>query len=766
MAESHKACCNSEPVKSIAVPNTGLEADSANNMTTRFRIENMCCPTEEALIRQRLNKETYIHGLAFQLLDRTLIITHEADQEEKINSALREIGFIPTPLEDKSTLPNTHRISTWRIGLLALSGLCAIAAEVIHYTQGENNVAVILLSMVAILSVGIPTYIKGWQALSQFTLNINALMSVAVTGAVAIEQWPEAAMVIFLFTLAEQLETLSLDRARLAIHKLMVLTPDTAEELQDDLSQDDLSQDDLSQDKLSQDNLLQDKKWITKPAKEILIGATIRVKPGDLIPLDGVISKGYSSVNQASITGESIPVEKTLGDKVFAGTLNENGLLEITVQSKANNSTLSKIIHAVEESQGNKAQTQRFVDQFAKIYTPVVFIIALLTATIPPLLFQQAFSDWFYKALVILVIACPCALVISTPVSIISGLAAAARKGILIKGGAFLEAAHRLTDIALDKTGTLTQGKPRIVSIETFNGHNQNQALQLAASLAANSSHPVSQAIHQYFADGNETEGHNQTLRTDETLLSDVKEFKNLTGQGLTGKIGDTTYFLGNLRLLAELNLKDSAIRKRLETLEKAGNTVVFISSTSSIIAIIAVADPVKPNAKKALSALSALHINTTMLTGDNSIAATAIGNQVGITNIQANLLPQQKLDYINQALKDGKIIAMVGDGINDAPAMAKSHIAIAMGAAGSDTALEIADIALMDDDLNKIPALIKLSQKTSTILKQNIALALSIKIIFLGLAFSGNATLWMAVFADMGTSMIVIFNGLRLIRA
>jgi len=712
------SCCDSHKIET-----------PSNSIITRYRIDNLCCPTEEALIRQRLDKENYIYELAFQILDKTLTVTHKAKSEIRITNALTEIGFKPTPFENKSELPDSHSMSKRKIVLLTLSGFTAITAEALHFLNEGNQIWVILLSSIAILSAGIPTYIKGWQAISQFNLNINALMSVAVTGAVLIEQWPEAAMVMFLFAIAEQLEGLSLGRARNAINELMSLTPETAE-------------------------VLIDGHWLTKSAKEIAIDDTIRIKPGDLIPLDGTVLKGNSSVNQAAITGESIAVEKTCGHKVFAGTLNENGLLEVSVQSTASHSTLAKIIRVVEESQGKKAPTQRFVDKFAKVYTPVVFLIALLTAIMPPLLFDQEWFTWIYKALVILVIACPCALVISTPVSIVSGLAAAARKGILVKGGEFLEGAHLVTEIALDKTGTLTQGKPTINAVDIFNGISHSEALQIAASLASLSTHPISQSISNFVKE-------NHTL-----TLSEVENYQNITGQGLKGYINKTPYYLGNRRLLDTLSIEDKDAEKRIESLEQAGNTVTFLSNTTEIIAIIAVSDPIKTSSRQAIQTLKDRGINCTMLTGDNAITANAIGLKVGIDNIQTNLLPEQKLKYVEQAIKKGEIIAMVGDGINDAPAMAKSHIAIAMGATGSDTALETADIALMDDDLNKIIILLTLSKKTSTILKQNIFFALSIKSIFLALTFSGDATLWMAVFADMGTSFLVIFNGLRLVRA
>jgi Cd2+/Zn2+-exporting ATPase len=601
----------------------------------------------------------------------------------------------------------------------------AVAAEIIHFTDAAPTWVVALIALVAISSGGLTTYKKGWIALKNFNLNINALMSIAVTGAVLIGQWPEAAMVMFLFTVAELIEAKSLDRARNAIGGLMQLTPETA-------------------------TVQQDSQWIEVEVKQIALGSVVRVKPGERIGLDGEVVSGHSTIDQAPITGESLPVEKTIGDKVFAGTINQAGSLEYTVTAAANNSTLARIIHAVEAAQGARAPTQRFVDRFSKIYTPAVFALALAMAVIPPLFMGAAWFDWIYRALVLLVVACPCALVISTPVSIVSGLAAAARKGILVKGGVYLEMGHKLDYLALDKTGTITHGKPVQTDYVLLDDTVGEQAVAISASLAGRSDHPVSQAIATAYG----KDGHLQ-----------VEVFEALGGRGVKGEVNGRLYHLGNHRLVHESGLCSPALEARLEALESQGKTVVLLFDETGPLALFAVADTVKDSSREAISQLHALGVKTVMLTGDNPHTAKAIAAQVGIDQAQGNLLPTDKLQVIKNLYAQNHRVGMVGDGINDAPALALAEIGFAMAAAGTDTAIETADVALMDDDLRKIPAFIRLSRDTSAVLKQNIALALVIKVIFLVVTFAGMATMWMAVFADMGVSLLVVFNGLRLLR-
>lgn len=698
-----------------------------------FIIDNMDCPTEEALIRNKLSTMEGITELDFNLMQRKLTVTHTLGKSDAIKQALIAIDMHAVPLvatavraQSDNALPPNPQKKWW---LLGLGGISAILAEVIVWTGGsEKSWPVIVLALFAIAVSGTGTYKKGWVALKNLNLNINALMSIAVTGAVLIGQWPEAAMVMVLFTLAEMIEALSLDRARNAIRGLMEMTPDKA-------------------------NILQaDGTWQEMDAATISIGMIARVAPGERIPLDGELTKGQSAVNQAPITGESIPVAKTIGDKVFAGTINETDSFEYSITAVQTDSTLSRIIRAVEDAQGSRAPTQRFVDSFAKIYTPIVFIVALGIAVFPPLLFGLAWMPWIYKALVLLVIACPCALVVSTPVTVVSGLAAAAKAGILIKGGVYLEEGRKLKSLALDKTGTITQGKPIVTDIVSLSGE-ESQAMRLAATLAGRSDHPVSAALSNHFK-----------LQS-KLILEDVTDFEAITGRGVKGLIGNKWYFLGNHRLVEELGICNEATEAALHKLETEGKTAVIISNETTPLAVIAVADTVRESSRQAIVELHALGIRTLMLTGDNDLTAKAIAKSVGIDDARGNLLPEDKLSVINEELSKYGTVGMVGDGINDAPALAKSSIGFAMGAAGTDTALETADVALMDDDLRKIPHFIRLSIKAAGILKQNIIIALSIKAVFLVLAFMGVATLWMAVFADMGASLIVVFNGLRLLK-
>ncbi|WP_409284670.1 heavy metal translocating P-type ATPase [Pseudomonas protegens] len=705
------------------------ETPSADARLSSFRIEAMDCPTEQTLIQNKLGKLAGVQALEFNLMNRVLGVTHDLPSTAPIIDAVKSLGMHAEPLQQEGAevAPAAAPVKKawWP---LALSGIGALAAEVIHFTSAAPDWVIALVALVSILSGGLGTYKKGWIALKNRNLNINALMSIAVTGAVLIGQWPEAAMVMFLFTVAELIEARSLDRARNAISGLMQMTPEKVTVQQADGT------------------------WREVEAKSVELGALVRVRPGERVGLDGEVVSGSSTIDQAPITGESLPVEKTVGDKVFAGTINQAGSLEYRVTAAANNSTLARIIHAVEQAQGARAPTQRFVDTFSKIYTPAVFAFALAVALIPPLFMAGAWFDWIYRALVLLVVACPCALVISTPVSIVSGLAAAARKGILVKGGVYLEGGYKLDYLALDKTGTITHGKPVQTDFLALDPLAQDTAPALAASLAGRSDHPVSLAIARAAVDK-------------QLAMHPVDNFAALAGRGVRGEINGQLYHLGNHRLVEELGLCSPALEEKLFALEQQGKTVVLLLDSNGPLALFAVADTVKESSREAIQQLHELGIKTLMLTGDNPHTAQAIAAQVGIDQARGDLLPTDKLQAIEALYAQGHRVGMVGDGINDAPALARAEIGFAMAAAGTDTAIETADVALMDDDLRKIPAFIRLSRQTSVVLKQNIALALVIKAIFLGVTFAGLATMWMAVFADMGVSLLVVFNGLRLPR-
>ncbi|MGG4660274.1 heavy metal translocating P-type ATPase [Pseudomonas vlassakiae] len=712
-----------------AIASVGMRAVRFEaTVSTRVNIAQMDCPTEERLITDKLSGMPGIAALHFNLLQRTLTISHEPNALEAALSAIRELGFTPqSQVEAKASIEAQPPVKShwWRLGL---SGIAAVSAEILHFSQAVPEWVVALISVAAVLLCGLAIYKKGWIALKNRNLNINALMSIAVTGAILIGQWPEAAMVMFLFAVAELIEAKSLDRARNAIRGLMDLAPEKATVQQADGS------------------------WIETDVANVPIDSTVRARPGERISLDGEVVRGNSTINQAPITGESLPVEKTIGDPVFAGTINQAGELEYRVTAEATHSTLARIIHAVEEAQGARAPTQRFVDQFARIYTPAVFAFSLAVAILPPLLMGGEWFEWIYRALVLLVVACPCALVISTPVSIVSGLASAARKGILIKGGVYLESGRMITHLALDKTGTITHGKPVQTDYMPLTDGLSKDFRTFAASLADRSDHPVSQAIAT------------QAIEQSVSILN-VDDFEALLGRGVRGAIDGHRYHLGNHRLLEELGFCSPTIEATLDHLERQGKTVVILSDETQALALFAVADTVKDTSRAAIKELHELGVKTLMLTGDNPHTAEAIASQVGIDEAKGSLLPSDKLNAIEALINKKATVGMVGDGINDAPALARANVGFAMGAAGTDTAIETADVAIMDDDLRKIPAFIRLSRQTAAVLTQNIGLALGIKAIFLVVTLLGHATMWMAVFADMGVSLLVVLNGLRLLR-
>ena len=717
-----------QALKAIGMQAVRMDQASAEQ-TTKLSIAKMDCPTEETLIRNKLGTVAGVADLDFNLMQRTLSVRHANQVLPDVLVALQALGFEAQVVDtaevaSPSAAPVTTPTNWWPLGI---SLVTASAAEAVYWLHNGNHWSVVVLALVAVFTGGLSTYKKGWIALKNRNLNMNALMSIAVTGAMLIGHWPEAAMVMVLFALAEVIEAKSLDRARNAIRGLLDLTPEQATVQQADGT------------------------WREVGAKQITIGARVRVKPGERIALDGEVLEGRSAVNQAPITGESLPVEKSPGDSVFAGTINESGSFEYRVTAVASHSTLARIIHAVEAAQGSRAPTQRFVDQFARWYTPVVFGVAIAVALLPPLFMGAAWLDWIYRALVLLVVACPCALVISTPVSIVSGLAAAARHGILIKGGVYLEEGRKLRWLALDKTGTITHGKPAQTDFVTWGNALASDSRSIAASLAARSDHPVSKAVAQ-------------AAQTDGVALLDVAEFNALPGRGVQGQINGATYHLGNHRMLEELGQCTPELEQRIAALETAGKTVVMLVGAKGVHALFAVADTIKDSSRTAIAELHALGINTMMLTGDNPHTAQAIAAQAGIDRAQGNLLPDDKLREVEQLARSGKV-GMVGDGINDAPALARADIGFAMGAAGTDTAIETADVALMDDNLRKIPTFVRLSRATAQVLMQNIVLALGIKAVFLVLTFTGQATMWMAVFADMGASLLVVGNGLRLLR-
>ncbi|KTC66338.1 Lead, cadmium, zinc and mercury transporting ATPase (plasmid) [Legionella adelaidensis] len=699
-----------------------------NSSITTLYVVGLDCPSEEKLIRGQLESMPEVEKLLFNFITQEVTIHHHLRNPGPLIDKIAVLGMkasLKTKVDKEHLKENPHP-SWWVLGL---AGFSALIAELIAYRlSDEQSPWVAVLSLIAMAISGKTTLEKGWLALKTKTLNISSLMLIAITGAIFIGEWPEAAMVTVLFALAERIEVYSLDKAREAIRKLMEIAPDVATVKAADGS------------------------WQSMPVSQVALDAVIWVKPGERIPLDGEIILGKSSINQAPITGESMPVDKEVGDKVYAGTLNEHGSFQFRVEVAAGDTVLAKIGKTIAQAQSERAPMQRFVDEFAKYYTPVMVVFAILVAVVPPIIWGGLFSVWIYKALTLLVIACPCALVISTPVTVVSGLAAAAKNGILIKGGTYLEQGYRLKAIALDKTGTLTEGKPVVTRLIQLSEQTDEEVLRLTASLDAHSEHPIAQAIVKEW----------QKQQPASSLL-EVTDFKALPGRGVTGLINGVRYFVGNHQLAEDNKVCNPAIENQLKELEEKGQTTIVLSDEEYVLAILAVADTLRPTSQMAIKALHQQGIKTCMLTGDNATTAKAIADQVGIDEIRANVLPADKVYAIDELIKGFRAVGMVGDGINDAPALAKATIGFAMGK-GTDIALETADIAIMNDNLIKLPQFIALSRKTASVLFQNISLSIVVKIIFFGLALAGLATLWMAVFADMGASLIVVANGLRLL--
>ncbi len=719
--------------------------DSIVNQLT-LKIRGMDCAEEVAIIKRALDSIVAEDTLAFDLMNGKLTIADDTSQSEAIISAINKTGLQAIPWADH-VARQADGVSFWeshgRSVCAALSAVAIIVGFLWHvgtvgleaaFTGGEAGVGYPLLSRVAyilaILSGGWFIFPKALYAARALRPDMNLLMITAVIGAGIIGEWFEAAAVSCLFAVALLLESWSVGRARNAISALMDLTPSMARYI------------------CPHDGDIEE-----KPVGDVPPGVTVLVRPGEKIPLDGTVSKGESAVNQAPITGESIPVAIAPGDSVFAGTINEDGAFEFKATSTADDSTVARIIQMVESAQQRRAQSEQWVERFARYYTPAMMALALLISLVPPLFFGGAWIAWVYQALVILVIACPCALVISTPVSIVAGLSTAARAGILVKGGVFLEAPAHLKAIAMDKTGTLTEGKPEVQRIEPFNGHTVAELLERAAALEQGSEHPLARAI--------------LTRARDEGIeASPATGFRALKGKGAEGQIDGRDFWIGSHKLLHEKGAEDPEIHAVALAMEDAGHSVIAIGNDDHVCGLISVGDAVRQEAADAVAAMHAAGIQeVVMLTGDNQGTAKAIAAHCGVDQYQAELLPEDKVAAVAALVKKHGAVAMIGDGVNDAPAMAEAQLGIAMGVMGTDVAIETADVALMSDDLSRVAWLVGHSRRTLTIIKQNIFFALGLKLVFVLLALMGLATLWMAIAADMGASLLVIFNGLRLLR-
>lgn len=613
---------------------------------------------------------------------------------------------------------------------LVISVILIAIAFYFRATAGENDIITKSLFISAIVIGGFSLFTEGIKDLLKLNFSMEVLMTIAIIGASIIGEWAEGSIVVILFAVSEALERFSMDKARQSIRSLMDIAPKEA--------------------LIRRNN---EEKMIN--VSDIQIGDIMVIKPGQKIAMDGVVIKGHSAVNQAAITGESVPIEKQNKDEIFAGTLNGEGILEVEVTKHVNDTTIAKIIHLVEEAQGERAPAQAFVDNFAKYYTPSIMAISALIIIIPPLFFGGDWNKWLYQGLSLLVVGCPCSLVISTPVSIVSAIGNSAKNGVLVKGGIYLEEIGGLKAIAFDKTGTLTKGTPSVTDFVVSDTNQENQYLSIISALEILSQHPLASAI---LKEADRRESNYQMI--------DIMNFKSVTGKGIKGDYQGTTYFVGSPKLFDSELIRQASVMKNYEKLQEQGKTVMIFGTAQNILAIIAVADELRKSSSEVIAKLHQLGIeHTIMLTGDNIRTAKSIGEQVGVTDIKGDLMPQDKLDYIKELKEKYGKVAMVGDGVNDAPALASATVGIAMGGAGTDTALETADVALMGDDLQKLPFIVNLSRKTLKIIKQNITFSLSIKLLALLLIIPGWLSLWIAIVADMGATLLVTLNGLRLMK-
>ncbi len=718
----------------------------------QFKIRGMDCAEEVAILKREIGP--LIGGaeyLSFDLLKAkmTVLVPPGTVGPREIVKAVERTGMGARVWADDAEHlePETFWQRRGRIVLTAASGAFALAGFAVHavlsggilrafgsegmgIADGVPTVSRAFYGLAILLGVW-SVLPKAWNALRRFRPDMNLLMTIAVLGAVAIGEWFEGATVAFLFSLSLALESWSVGRARRAVEALMDLAPQTARirrPVEEGGGEEEI------------------------PAEQVEVGALLLVKPGERIPLDGRVVSGASEVNQAPITGESVPVPKTIGAEVFAGTINGDGALDIESTKRSGETTLAHIIRLVDEAQSRRAPSEQWVEKFARLYTPVVLALAVAVLLLPPLLFGGEWSSWIYRSLVLLVIACPCALVISTPVSIVAALASAARNGVLIKGGLFLEIPARLKAVALDKTGTLTWGRPRVIEIVPLAGHDERELLERVGALEARSEHPLARAILAFAKERG-------------VEVQPAEDFRILQGKGAAGRFGGKEYWLGSHRYLEERGEETPEVHERLEAMSQGGRTAVVVGTADHVCGLIAVADEVRPESRLAVQELYDAGIQAVvMLTGDNRGTAEAIGQQTGIEDVRAEMLPAEKVAAIDELLARYGAVAMIGDGVNDAPAMARATMSVAMGAAGSDAAIEVADVALMSDDLAKLPWLIRHSRRTLRIIRQNIAFSLAIKAVFVILTFAGHASLWAAIAADTGASLLVIANGLRLL--
>ncbi len=698
-----------------------------------IRIKGLHCADCVEKIEKTMKPIKGIHFLKLSFTTGKMEVQYEPRKIslDEIHSKIKSLGYdiLEEEIEEGKILSLKNREFLFALisGVALFSGLFVAFLTPDQYFFKlfyEINLSD-LIFVVAIVFGGYHVSKKAMAGLLNGTFVIDSLMIIGALGAVLIDAFAEGAAVLFLFSIAELLEDYSVERSRSSLKELVNLSPKVATVKRGEI-------------------------YVEVPIDEIHVGDIVLVKSGERIGVDGVVVNGHSTVNQSPITGESMPVSKKVGDTVFTGTINQEGRLEIEARKEAKDSTLAKIVELVESAEEEKAETERFIDRFAKYYTPTVVVFAICVATIPSLIFQLSFEDWFYKALLLLLISCPCALALSTPISIVSGITSGAKNGALFKGGVYIEKLARIDTFAFDKTGTLTEGRPVVTDVIPFNDHTREDVLKIASSLECLSKHPLGKAIVGIA----EKEGLSKEC---------VEEFTAITGKGVTGRIGTDTYIVGSMKLFNPEAMED--IQNTLIKLEDEAKTIVIVGKKDEVAGVIGISDRIRQNSRSMIECLHKAGIKrTVMITGDNNRTAKAVASKIGIDEYHAELLPEQKVSILKKIGKEKGNVAMVGDGVNDAPALATADLGIAMGVAGSDTALEVADIALMNDDLSKVPYLLKLGKKTMAVVKQNIILAIGIKLLFAILVFPGLVTLWMAVaIGDMGVSLGVIFNALRL---
>ncbi|WP_188456346.1 heavy metal translocating P-type ATPase [Virgibacillus oceani] len=693
-----------------------------------YRLQGLSCTNCAAKFEKNIQQISTVKEVELNFGASKLKVKGQVTVEQ-----LEEAGaFDSIKVYEESVRPTEDSTPFWKKST-NLPTFIALFFIIIGYTflfqLDEQHILTISSFLVAIIVGGSILFKEGSKNLVHLDFDMKTLMTIAIIGAVLIGKWAEGAVVVFLFALSEALEGYSMEKARRSITSLINIAPSKA-------------------------LIKRNGEFVSVLVNDITIGDIMLVKPGNKIAMDGQIVNGGSTINQSSITGESIPIYKTVGDEVFAGTLNEEGSLEVRVTKYADDTTIAKIIHLVEEAQAEKAPTQKFIDRFANFYTPAIMLISLLVAIIPPLLFEASWSDWVYQGLAVLVVGCPCALVISTPVAIVTAIGNAARNGVLIKGGIHLEETGRLKVVAFDKTGTLTKGTPKVTSIIPMADHSEEKVLSIAASIEHFSQHPLASAITNAF-------------KKKGVKKITAENFHSITGKGVTAAIDKTNYKIGSPSLFEDHPSFSDNLLEKIKHLQSGGNTVVLLASEKEIIGLFGIADQIREGTQSIIKQLYRIGIKqTVMLTGDNQLIGNSIGKSAGITNIKTDLMPADKLNAIHELQQQHGHVAMIGDGVNDAPALATATVGIAMGGAGTDTALETADIALMGDDLKKLPYTIDLSCKTLKIIKQNIGLAFGLKLAALALTIPGLLTLWIAIIADMGATLIVVLNSLRLIRS